>query len=444
MIDNNYNKKFRDFFNKFEKQYSKLDNDIEKQFLWNLAVDFVERNRDFVMQYPLINYWEDIKINEHDEIKKDLLSSYNKKNINLYFHIPFCKTRCTYCNFHIIVWDWNKNIMQKIYIEKLKYEIKEFLIYNDDFTIDTIFIWWWTPSYLDDYILEDFLKFIVDNLWQYMSNNIEYSFEWNPDSITLSKIKILKKYNVNRVSIWVQTFDDDIIKNINRTYNSQTVLDVINNLKLEWFSDINIDMIYWLPWSNYENMKKDLDIVKKLDITHVTYYPLYYYDDATLSKTWNREDNIKQIYDFYDEVILELWRNWFNQYWREYFCKWNLIHNYQNNYVSNKNLFWFWHSAYSFNWKVAFYKQQDLKKYIQSKDYLEQIFYYNNDDYDRRLFVLWSRNIIISKVNIKNIENFTKNVNIINELWLIKEYENYYELTPKWLKYQEIVAHMMV
>ena len=444
MIDKNYNKKFRDFFTKFEKQYFLLDDESERKFLWDLAVDFVERNRDFVMQYPLINYWDDIDKKNHDKLKKDLISSYNNKNINLYFHIPFCKTRCTYCNFHIIVWDNSKNIMQKIYIEKLKYEVKEFLSYNDNFTIDTIFIWWGTPSYLDDDILEDFLKFIVDNLWQYMSNKIEYSFEWNPDSITLSKIKILKKYNVNRVSIWVQTFDDTIIKNINRTYNSQTVLDVVKNLKDNWFEDINIDMIYGLPWSNYQNMKSDLDIVKKLDITHVTYYPLYYYDDATLSKTWNREDNIKQIYNFYDEVVSELSKKWFNQYWREYFCKGELIHNYQNNYVWNKNLFWFWHSAYSFNWEVAFYKEQNLQEYIKNKDYLEKIYHYNDDDFDRRLFVLWSRNIIIDKVNIKNIEIFTKNVNIICKLWLIEEYDNFFKLTPKWLKYQEVVAHMMV
>jgi len=103
MIDNNYNQKFRDFFSKFYKQYNLLIKDDEKSFIWDLAVDFVERNRDFVMQYPLINYWQDIKQEDHDDLKKELISSYNNKNINLYFHIPFCKTRCTYCNFHIIV-----------------------------------------------------------------------------------------------------------------------------------------------------------------------------------------------------------------------------------------------------------------------------------------------------------------------------------------------------
>lgn len=444
MIDNNYNQKFRDFFSKFYKQFSLLEKEDEKTFLWDLAVDFVERNRDFVMQYPLINYWSDIDKDNHDNLNKQLISSYNKKNINLYFHIPFCKTRCTYCNFHIIVWDGSKNIMQKIYIEKLKYEIKEFLTYNNDFIIDSIFIWWWTPSYLDDDILDDFLKFIIDNLWQYMSNKIEFSFELNPDSITLSKIKILKKNKVNRVSIWVQTFDNDIIRKINRTYDENTVLEVLKNLKSEWFDDINIDMIYWLPWSNYENMRRDLDIVKKLDITHVTYYPLYYYDEATLVKTWKREDNIKQIYDFYDEVIKELWDYWFNQYGREYFCKDNLIHNYQNNYVSNKLLYWFGHSAYSFNWDVAFYKEQNLKKYIENKQNLQKIFYYNDIDFDRRLFVLWSRNIKIYKVNIKNFDIFYKNVNILLKLWLIQEYDDFFKLTAKWLKYQEVVAHMFV
>lgn len=444
MIGNNYNDKFRKFFTKFEKEYFLSDNIDNRDFLWDLAVDFVEKNRDFVMQYPLINYWSNFpKINYENE-KNKLLKSYNKKNINLYFHIPFCKTKCTYCNFHIIVWDGNKNIMEKLYIEKLKFEIDEFLKINEDFIIDTIFIGGWTPTYLSEENLKNLLWYIKLKLSKYFSWNIEYSLEWNPDSINKEKLKILKENLVNRLSIWVQSFDNEIIKKINRTYTDKIVFDVIKIAKDEWFENINIDMIYWLPGSNYDNMKKDLDIAKSLDITHITYYPLYYYENSILNITWDKKDNIKDIYNFYDELIKELADNWFKQYWREYFSKKWLIHHYQNNYVSNKLLYWFGNSAYSFNWKTAFYKEQNLFEYIKKNDIIDKIYHYDDENLDRRLFVLWSRNIIIEKVNIQNIDKIRNTIRIRTKLWLIDENKSDFILNSRWLKFQEILAHMIV
>lgn len=444
MITNNYNQKFRNFFEKFYDNYQKTDSKEEKDFLWKLAIIFVEKNRDFVMQYPLVNYWEDVPEKNYEKTKNILLSEYENKNINLYFHIPFCKTKCTYCNFHIITWDKNKDFMQKLYIHKLKYEIDDFLANVKNFSIDSIFIGWWTPSYLDEEYLEDLLWYIKEKLANNFSKNIEFSFEWNPDSINENKLKILKKYYVNRLSIWVQTFDNEILKKINRTYKKETVLEVLKLAKKTWFENINIDMIYGLPGSNYENMKIDLNIVKNLDITHVTYYPLYYYEDSILSKTGKFEDNIELIYNFYDEVTSNLKEKWFTQYWREYFCKNDLIHNYQNNYVSNKLLYGFWHSAYSFNWNTAFYKDQDLKNYLKTLDNIKKVFYYNNENLDRRLFVLWSRNINIKNVNIKNIAPLEKSLKMSVNLNLIKDNLNSYTLTDFWLKYQELVAHLFV
>lgn len=444
MIDSNYNQKFRNFFSKFEKEYSNLSDKEEKDFLWNVTVDFVEKNRDFVMQYPIIQYWSDIEKNEYDNIKKYLLSSYNGKNINLYFHIPFCKTKCSYCNFHIIIWDAHKKTMQKIYIQKLKKEIDEFLSYNNDFSIDTIFIWWGTPSYIDDDILEDLLKYIKEKLWKFMSDKVEFSFECNPDSLTKEKIIILKKYSVNRISIGVQSFDDTIIKNINRTYTKENVFLVLKTLNENGFKNINIDMIYWLPWSDYTSNKKDLEIISSLDISHITYYPLYNYENAILTKTGKAENKISEIYNFYDEIIDLLEKKWFNQYGREYFSRDWQIHHYQNNYVSNKLLYWFWHSAYSFNWEYAFYKNQNLREYLTKNEIIDKTYKYDAENLDRRLFVLGSRNITIKKEKIINTTKLEKNIKLWIKLWLIKEDKWDIILTRNGLKYQEIVAHMFV
>lgn len=444
MIDKNYNEKFRNFFQKFEKNYVLLKNKDEQKYLFDLAVDFVEKNRDFVMQYPLVQYWEDIDKTKYCEIKKELLSQYQDKNVNLYFHIPFCKTKCTYCNFHIITWDKNKYLMEKIYIKKLKKEIDEFLEFNKKFTIDTIFIGWWTPSYLSEDSLEDLLSYIQNKFSRFYSKKIEFTFEWNPDSFDTEKLKILKKYNVNRLSIWVQTFENEILKAINRTYTDKIIYKTIELVKKSWFKNINVDMIYGLPWANYLNMKSDLDKISSLDVTHITYYPLYYYDNSILTVAWKKQNNIADIYNFYNEVVAKLREKWFKQYWREYFCKNNKIHNYQNNFVSNKILYGFWHSAYSFNSKTAFYKEQNLQEYLKKEDNIVKFYKYSEEILDKRLFVLWSRNIKILKVNIKNIEYIRNSLKLPISLWLITEKGNYFILTKLGLKYQEVLAHMIV
>jgi len=440
MIDKNYNKKFQDFFTKFEKQYFD-SNDDEKKFLFDLAINYVEKNRDFVMQYPIIQYWDEVNKSKIDT--KKLISWYSNKEINLYFHIPFCKTRCTYCSFYIVIWDKQKELYTKMYFKKLKDEVLDFLEHNKNFKIKTIFIWGWTPSYLQEDELWDFLDFINTNLWCFFNKDIEFSFEWNPDSFNEKKLEILKKNWVNRLSIWVQTFDDNILKKVNRTYTGKTVYNIINTARKVGFWNINVDILYWLPWHNYEIMKQDLEKVSKLDVEHITYYPLYYYKESTLSKIWEARDNIWEIYNFYNEIIQKLEKNWFKQYWREYFGK-TKIHNYQNNFVSNWILYWFWLSAYSFNWENAFVKEQNLNTYLLNKQNIVKYIEYNDELLDKRLFVLGSRNIKISKDTIKQLAYIQKIIKLPLNLWLIEEKEKYFILTQKWLKYQEILAHMFL
>lgn len=443
MIDNRYNEKFRHFFGKFAKKYRTSD-EVDQKALFDIAVQFVERNRDFVMQYPLVQYWSDVDMDSHTQTKERLLKKYSGKHINLYFHIPFCKTRCTYCNFHIVVGDKNRLLQETIYIHRLKREVDEFVERNSGFEIDTIFIGWGTPSYLSPESMESLLSYIHEKLALSFSENIEYTFEGNPDSFSPEKLVILKKYGINRLSFGVQTFEADILRDINRTYDESVVYAILKEARKAGFTDINIDMIYGLPGSNYASMRRDLEKVSKLDITHVTYYPLYYYDESIISRTGERTDNISDIYGFYDEVVSVLAEAWFRQYGREYFCKDGLIHNYQNNYVSNSILYGFGSSAYSFNGEEVFYKNQNLSEYLKSDDSIVQEYLYDDENLDRRLFVLWSRNIRIPKVNIKNIEEIRKVLTLPLELNLIKEDETSFVLTDKGLKYQEILAHMLI
>lgn len=442
MIDNNYNKKFRNFFKKFKKEFFQTKNEDEKKYLWNLAIRYIEKNRDFVMQYPISQYWKIMPKNKYNFLEKKFYKEYENQEINLYFHIPFCKTQCTYCNFHIVVWEKKYNLNSKIYIQKLKNEIKNFKENIKNFKIKTIYIWWWTPSFLDENTLDDLLIYINSNFSKHYSENLEFSFETNPDSLTEKKLEILINNWINRLSIWVQTFNNDILKNINRTYNDKKVFEILSLAQDKWFKNINVDMMYWLPWHNYDIMKKDLEIISNLEIQHITYYPLYYYNESILTKNNNNKNNIEEIYLFYDKIVKTLKQKNFTQYWREYFAKDNKISIYQNNYISNSYLYWFWLSSYSFNKKHAFKKESDINNYILNSKNITNYFTYDKKNLDRRLFVLWSRNITIKDKNINNINYMINLSKIAIKLWLIKKYKYNFELTDFWLKYQEILSHI--
>ncbi len=439
-----YNENFSKFFEKFKKEYIRSD-ELGKTMLLDIARDYVEKNRDFVMHHPLIWYWRNFE-NSHWYTKEMLYKEYSWDNINLYFHIPFCVTKCSYCNFHITIWNRFKKLHAIKYLKKMEAEVDSFLSTVSNFSVKTIFIWWGTPSFLDDDELRALLGMIKSKFaWKWAKTEFEYTIECNPESVTRSKLRIFSEFWVNRISLWVQSFSDEVIKNINRTYTEEDIIKTVALIREEWFDNMNIDMMYGLPSQNNKIMKSDLDKIIKLNPEHITYYPLYNYDESTLSRIWKKQYNIDEIYDFYDVLAKKIIGNWYVQYWREYFAKnESLIHHYQNNYVTNKKLIWFWHSAYSFSGKFAFCNTHDFKQYMSSDRHIRKMFEYHDKYYDERLFVIWSRNLKIDKKLIRNIDYMRSKLELAFMLGFIDERDEDFIFTEKGLRYQEIFTHTIL
>ena len=134
-------------------------------------------------------------------------------------------------------------------------------------------------------------------------------------------MSILREYGVNRISLGMQTFDDDILRTINRTYTGELLEERIQQAREIGFTNINIDMMYGLPGHTMASMQLDLQKAKNLEVSHLTYYPLYYYDAATLGVTGRKESNIDSIYAHYDSIVRELTEVGYTQYGREYFAR---------------------------------------------------------------------------------------------------------------------------
>ena len=224
------------------------------------------------MSYPPFSVWE--KNIKFSEIKKawDVLEkiSFSHKDvcerIGLYVHIPFCKTKCFYCNC-ISFPELNKK-RYDIYLQVLKKEIS-ILNLSKAIKIDTLYIGGGTPSILSPRQL----KFLLDTLYQ--SFNLIYCaqimVEISPYTCSLEKIKILKAYNVNKVTIGVQTLDPKVLKKMCRPQEEKEVFRCYHALRNAGIKYINIDLMVGLPGQTLNSfvitLKKILEL--KPDTIHL-------------------------------------------------------------------------------------------------------------------------------------------------------------------------------
>lgn len=166
----------------------------------------------------------------------------------LYVHIPFCHKKCYYCDF--LTFPGQEKRMDS-YISNL---LKEMEIYQNKYgkiLIDSVFLGGGSPSYLSLDNLDKLLKGIHENF--NLNSKIEFTIEMNPEDVRQDKLKILKDYGVNRISLGVQTFDENILKILGRVHKSSDVIEAIDLLNKNSFANINLDMIY-----SYHYKKKKL------------------------------------------------------------------------------------------------------------------------------------------------------------------------------------------
>lgn len=182
----------------------------------------------------------------------------------LYIHIPFCESICHYCDFVKRV--PKSQEMMDAYIDELILEIRS---YKDHFsTVETIYIGGGTPSMLSLEQLRKLFESIKD------IKPLEYTIEVNPESYSKEKGRLFKAYGINRISLGVQTFDQNLLHYLNRKHTEAHIFDVVSDLKHIGIPRISIDLIYAIPGQTMDMLSRDLDKVEQLDITHVSCYSL--------------------------------------------------------------------------------------------------------------------------------------------------------------------------
>ena len=160
-----------------------------------------------------------------------------------------------------------------LYDKMIKAIKKEIIIrsknYNDE--IQTIYYGGGTPSLLKIKDINDIFKSIQNNYS--LSKNLEVTIEANPDDLTKSKLKSLSRTKINRISLGIQTLNDDALKLMKRVHSSKQSIESIEN-SLLFFNNLSIDLIYGIPNSDLKSLDKDLRLLQYYDIKHVSAYAL--------------------------------------------------------------------------------------------------------------------------------------------------------------------------
>ena len=186
----------------------------------------------------------------------------------IYVHIPFCKQACTYCDFHFSTSMRNKESM----VEAITKEAEMRVNYLGNETVDTLYFGGGTPSLLTEFELKSILKSLRENYR--FSDEMEFTFEANPDDLSGEKLAMLVECGVNRLSIGIQSFDDGYLEWMNRAHRSADSLACVKRAHDAGIKNISIDLIYGLPNLNLMQWKTQIEMALELGVTHISAYCL--------------------------------------------------------------------------------------------------------------------------------------------------------------------------
>lgn len=216
----------------------------------------------------------------------------------LYLHIPFCKSRCIYCDFY----STTSPGLQQAYIEALCQEMR---LRNDyvKSDIDTIYLGGGTPSQLSIENLQKIFNIIYDVY--HISDNPEITIECNPDDITPEYAESIKHLPINRISMGAQTFNDSRLKFLRRRHTSSQIRDAINILRMNGFSNISIDLMYGFPEERLNEWIDDVNKAISLGVEHISAYSLMYEENTPLYNMLRNKD----LDEIDEEVSREMYDN---------------------------------------------------------------------------------------------------------------------------------------
>ena len=275
----------------------------------------------------------------------------------IYIHIPFCSQACYYCDFYFRT---SKELIKPV-IDSMCKELTIRKDYVNNDTIETIYFGGGTPSILEN----NQLKQILDIIYKHYSvthENIEITLEANPNDINTEKLKFYHSVGVNRLSVGIQTFNDNLLKILHRPHDSFQAHKCLRDISNSQIDNFNIDIIYGIPNQTQNDVLSDIKTTLRYNPKDISAYSLTIEDNTVFGK-WEKynkfqpvnDDIIAKYFLFVDQLLTD---NHFIHYEVSNFCLPNYISKHNSSYWDSKVYIGVGPSAHSYNlisrqWNIA-------------------------------------------------------------------------------------------
>lgn len=224
------------------------------------------------------------------------------KPTGLYIHIPFCKSKCPYCDFYSLA-----NADE--YKEEYKKAVLRNLDYYSDITFDTVYFGGGTPILLWREICG-----ILDSIGDRITNNAEITIEANPCSTDFNALCSLKQSGVNRISFGLQSGVDDELKALGRRHSSKSGLEAVLAAKKAGFKNVSADIMLGIPFQTEKSLKESLSYLTDMPISHISAYMLKIEPSTPFAKKMVAPANDEQMSEFYLKAVSHFQQNGYFQY----------------------------------------------------------------------------------------------------------------------------------
>ena len=378
------------------------------------------------------------------------------KNIGIYIHIPFCKSKCYYCDFTSYT---GKEDCIKNYVKCLNEEIK----YNATIpmVVRTIYIGGGTPSYIDEKYIKSILEMIYKNYK--VINNPEITIEVNPGTCSLKKLKAYREMGINRLSIGLQSSNDELLKEIGRIHNFEEYVQTVKWAKKAGFENISTDIIIGLPNQTIYDVEDSINKVLELGVKHISVYSLIVEENTKMFNLINSkklslpDDEIERYMYWFSKRKLE--DNGFIHYEISNFALPGYMSIHNMDCWSQKEYLGFGVAAASFMNNKRFSNTNSIDTYIENINSgkflknrnIDEIL--NNDDLAKEYIILGLRKVMgfsilefIRKFGTNPLFTYDKEFNeLLKQNLLEIDYNNYtVRLSKKGLDFANIVWEQFV
>lgn len=284
----------------------------------------------------------------------------------LYIHVPFCRSRCIYCDFFSTT---QGEEAKGRYVQSLCQELYSRRCYAGSPILSSIYMGGGTPSILSPQQLHTIFSTIKANYE--IEDGAEITIEANPDDINPEFISTLKQLGINRISLGIQTFKDSILKVLNRRHNGLQAIEAVHLLHENGIENISIDLIYGLPQQTLSNWESDLQTMLQLPITHLSAYALIY-EEGTPIERMRKEGQVKEANEelslaMYELLIQKSAEQGLLQYEISNFAKPGMQAKHNSSYWANKPYLGCGPGAHSYDGQKRRFNLPNLQKYCNGE-----------------------------------------------------------------------------